>query len=331
MPQRYKKPCESFGFLEKLYVLYYMKKLETLSIYSFMMLFPDEASALRYIEKTLWGDLPICPYCHGTNTTKRLSRKGHLCKKCRKDFTIRIGSIFENSNIGLHKWLYAMYLFVTSRKGIPSLQLSKEIGITQKSAWFLLQRIRESCKQSIQLLDGIVEIDETYIGGREKSRHEAKKIPNSQGGANKNIVMGFKERDGKIKAYIIPNVKHETLKFMIDSNIKKESTICTDELKGYHSITDYTHLKVNHSAKEFVNGMASVNGVESFWALLKRGYHGIYHNFSTKHLNRYVNEFVFRQHEGNCQTDTVDRIKSLCMLSKGKYLSYKSLINKKGL
>ena len=143
--------------------------------------------------------------------------------------------------------------------------------------------------------------------------------------------MGFKERDGKVKAYIIPNVKHETLKFMIDSNIKKESTICTDEWKGYHSITDYTHLKVNHSAKEFVNGMASVNGVESFWALLKRGYHGTYHNFSTKHLNRYADEFVFRQHEGNCQTDTVDRIKSLCRLSKGKYLCYKSLINKKGL
>ena len=139
--------------------------------------------------------------------------------------------------------------------------------------------------------------------------------------------MGFKEREGKIKAYIIPNVKHETLKFMIDSNIKKESTICTDEWKGYHSITDYTHLKVNHSAKEFVNGMASVNGVESFWALLKRGYHGTYHNFSTKHLNRYVNEFVFRQNEGNCQTDTVDRIKSLCMLGKGKYLSYKNLVN----
>ena len=174
LPQRYKKPSESFGFLEKLYVLCYMKKLKTLSIYSFMMLFPDEASALSYIEKTLWGDLPICPCCKGTNSIKRPSRKGHFCKKCRKDFTVRIGTVFENSNIGLHKWLYAMYLFVTSRKGIPSLPLSKEIGITQKSAWFLLQKIRASCKQSMQLLDGIVEIDETYIGGREKSRHEAK-------------------------------------------------------------------------------------------------------------------------------------------------------------
>ena len=329
MTQRYKKPSESFGFSEKLYVLCYMKKLKTLSVYSFMGLFPDEASALIYVEKTLWGDLPICPRCKGTNSIKRPLRKGHFCRKCRKDFTVKVGNVFENSNIGLHKWLYAMYLFVTSRKGIPSLQLSKEIGITQKSAWFLLQRIRESCKQSMQLMDGIVEIDETYIGGREKSRHEAKKIPNSQGGANKDIVMGFKERDGKVKAYIIPNVKHETLKFMIDANITKESTICTDELKGYYNMDNYTHLKVNHSAKEFVNGMASVNGVESFWALLKRGYHGTYHNFSTKHLNRYVDEFVFRQNEGNCKNDTVDRIKSLCMLSKGKYLSYKSLINKK--
>ena len=224
MPQRYKKPSESFGFLEKLHVLCGMKKLKTLSVYSFMMLFPDEASALSYIEKTLWGDRPICPYCHGTNTTKRPSRKGHLCKKCRKDFTVRIGNVFENSNIGLHKWLYAMYLFVTSRKGIPSLQLSKEIGITQKSAWFLLQRIRESCKQSMQLLDGIVEIDETYIGGKEKSRHETKKIPNSQGGA-KDIVMGFKERDDKIKAYVIPNVQYKILKDRIDTNIEKGATI----------------------------------------------------------------------------------------------------------
>ena len=181
MTQRYKKPSESFGFLEKLYVLYHMKKLKTLSIYSFMNLFPDEASALSYIEKTLWGDLPICPRCKGTNTIKRPSRKGHFCKKCRKDFTIRIGTVFENSNIGLHKWLCAMYLFITSRKGIPSLQLSKEIGITQKSGWFLLQRIRESCKQSMQLLDGIVEIEETYIGGREKSRHEAKKYLTHKG------------------------------------------------------------------------------------------------------------------------------------------------------
>ena len=153
-----------------------------------------------------------------------------------------------------------------------------------------------------------------------------KKYRTHKGGANKDIAMGFKERNGKVKAHVIPNVQYKTLKDRIDTHIEKGATICTDELKGYHSITDYTHLKVNHSAKEFVNGMASVNGVESFWALLKRGYHGTYHNFSTKHLSEYVNEFVFRQNEGNCNTDTLDRIKSLCILSRGKYLSYKSLI-----
>ena len=193
-----------------------------------------------------------------------------------------------------------MYLFVTSRKGVSSLQLSKELGITQKSSWFLLQRIRETCRQTVRLPEGFVEIDETYIGG--------------------------KERGGKVKAHVIPNIQHKTLKDRIDTNIKKGTTICTDELRGYHSITDYTHLKVNHSAKEFVNGMASINGVESFWALIKRSYYGTYHHFSTKHLSRYVNEFVFRQNEGNCKTDTVDRIKSLCISSKGKRLFYRGLI-----
>ena len=303
-----------------------MKTVKIMSTFELLKRFPNNEVAIKYLENLQWSNGVFCIRCKERKRICKRKIGNYFCGGCHKSFNIKTNTLMQCSHIGAHIWLYTMYLFVTGRKGISSLQLSKEIGITQKSAWFLLHRVRRACKQNLNLLSGIVEIGETYIGGREKSRHETKKIPNSQGGANKDIVMGFKERNGKVKAHVIPNVQYKTLKDRIDTNIEKGATICTDELKGYNSITDYTHLKVNHSAKEFVNGMASVNGVESFWALLKRGYHGTYHNFSTKHLSRYVNEFVFRQNEGNCNTDTLDRIKALCILSRGKYLSYKSLI-----
>ncbi|MBC6425093.1 MAG: IS1595 family transposase [Ekhidna sp.] len=305
-----------------------MKKIQTLSVYDFMSRFPDEKAAIKFIENKRWEENIICPYCNSHEVVSRPARKGHRCKKCRKDFTVKTGTIFEHSNIKLHKWLYAMYLFVTNRKGISSLQLSKELGMTQKSAWFLLQRLRETGKQSKEMLDNFVEIDEAYIGGKEANKHANKKTPGSQGGANKDIVKGFRDKDGKVKAETIPNIQHLTLKEKINKNITKGAVICTDELKGYNNLSDdYTHLRVNHSAKEFVNGMATTNGIESFWALLKRGYYGTYHHFSTKHLNRYINEFTFRQNEGNCSIDTIDRMTALCKKSVGKSLKYKVLIN----
>jgi transposase-like protein len=298
-------------------------------MYQLFELIPNEETARTYLEGRLWRDGITCPEC---KEQERITvRKGgyYRCNKCCLDFTVRTGTIFERSHIPLQKWIYAMYLLVTARKGISSLQLGKEIGVTQKSAWFMLQRLREACSDpdSMNKLRGLIELDECFIGGKEANKHEHKKLKAGRGAVGKTAVLGMRERGGRTKALPIKSTSIEDIQSAIHANIEVGSTLFTDEATGYTDLDGlfFRHEAVNHSAGEYVNGMASTNGIESVWAVLKRGLNGVYHQVSTKHLHRYVDEFAFRLNEGDVKRHTLQRLDSFIDAVAGKRLTYKAV------
>ena len=305
-----------------------MKLAKTISLISLLSRFPDEASVVAAFEKWRWGDTPECPRCGQSKTHPRPWRHGHWCCGCRKCFTVRTGMVFENSRLPLRQWLLAMYLMLTARKGIPATQLKEKLGVTYRTAWFLGHRLREACAETGELLSGLVEVDETYIGGLERNRKKSKKRKAGRGTAGKAVVLGMRQRGGRTVAMTVPDASGATLWSQIAARIAIGSTVITDEWGGYKDVGGayYKHKVINkYSTKKFVEGVTHTNGIESIWAVLKRGYKGTYHSWSVKHLGRYVNEFAFRLNDGNGQVDIIDRIADLVQGANGKRLTYKAL------
>jgi transposase-like protein len=301
----------------------------TISTFQLFEMFPDEDAARVYIEDRLWPNGPVCPGC--TSSERLTTRKDgfHRCNACQLDFTVRTGTIFGRSHIPLHKWVYAMYLLMTARKGISSLQLGKEIGVSQKSAWFMLQRLREACSSpdNIDKLKGIIEIDEAFFGGKDANKH-AHKREGRRGAKGKTAVLAMRERGGRTRAKVIDNRTIQTIQGEIHANIEVGSQLYTDEHVAYSDLDGlfFRHDTVNHSAGEYVNGAAHTNSVEAVWAVLKRGILGVYHSASAKHLDRYVQEFAFRLNEGNVKRHTIERLNSLVDAVAGKRITYKQVI-----
>lgn len=299
--------------------------------------FKDEKTAIKYFEKMRWNGNPICPHC-GANKPYT-TNIGYKCSnnECYKKFTCKVGSIFEGSKITFRTWFAAIYLISSHKRGISSVQLSIDLNVTQKTAWFMLHRIREMVKAQIpESFTGemTIEIDESHVGGKEENRHKGKKMSdNNPALANdrtkynkKKVVIGLVERGGKIALHHVKSTKTEDLLPVINKYVPKGAEIFTDESSSYFKLSnDYTHQTVNHSARIYVEGNVHTNTIENFFSILKRGIMGVYYHMSEKHLQRYLNEFAARYNSRD--TNAYDRFEDFLKRSEGGLL-YKNLIAK---
>ena len=297
---------------------------KTISLRELLQRFPTEDDCVTWLEEVRWQGTPVCPHCGGfENVSQPKSKKyTYWHKDCRKQFTVKTGTVMHSSKTSTQNWLIAMYMVLTARKGVSAMQLSKELGVQYKTAWYMLHRIREACASGSFKFSRVVEVDETYIGGKEKNKHESKKLHAGRGPVGKTAVVGIKERGGKVSAKPVSNVNKAMMEDYVGTHVTEDATIYSDEASVYDNISDG---RVNHGAGEYVRGDVHTNSIEAVWSIFKRSIHGTWHHVSPKHLGRYVNEATFRLNEGNCQVDTMDRMKALVASVGGRRIPYAEL------
>ena len=301
-----------------------------ISLKAALQQFGDDSKAEVWFIERRWPDGIQCAYCESDRVSdKKSTRKTpqHHCKDCKKDFTVKTGTIMQDSKLSLSEWALAFYLYTTNLKGVSSMKLHRDLEIRQPSAWYFAHRIREIWNDETEKFAGPVEVDETYIGGKERNKHGSKKLNAGRGTVGKTPVVGIKDRDtNQVKAEVVESTDTPTLQGFVHRNTDAAAVVYTDEAAAYNGLRR-PHEAVRHSAKEYVKGQAHTNGIESYWAMLKRGHDGVYHHFSVKHLDRYVDEFSGRHNSR--PIDTADQMALLVQKSVGKRLTYAELIGPK--